>query len=123
MNDPAVIQRLLTTAKTIAVVGLSDDPFRPVFGVSRYLKMMGYKIIPVNPLVDSALGERAYPDLQSVPERIDFVDVFRRPQFIPDVVEDAIAAGVPAIWLQDGIIHVEAAKRAEAAGLDVIMDT
>lgn len=123
MNDPALIERLLSTAKTIAVVGLSDDPFRPVFGVSRYLKMHGYKIIPVNPLIESALGEKAYPDLRSVPERIDFVDVFRRPRFIPDVVEDAIAAGVPAIWLQDGIIHVAAARRAEEAGLDVVMDT
>ncbi|HEX2172516.1 MAG TPA: CoA-binding protein, partial [Dehalococcoidia bacterium] len=106
-----------------AVVGLSDDRFRPVYGVSRYLKSQGFRIIPVNPLVESALGEPAYPNLKSVPEPIDFADVFRRPEFIPEVVEDAIAAGVPAIWLQDGIIHVAAARRAEEAGLDVIMDT
>lgn len=123
MNNPDVIQRLLTTAKTIAVVGLSDDPMRPVFGVSRYLKMAGYRIIPVNPLVETALGEKAYPNLQSVPEPFDFVDVFRRPEFIPEVVEDAIAAGASAIWLQDGIIHEAAADRARAAGLDVVMNT
>lgn len=123
MNDPAVIQRLLTTAKTIAVVGLSDDPMRPVFGVSRYLKMAGYRIIPVNPLVETALGEKAYPNLQAVPEPFGFVDVFRRPEFIPEVVEDAIAAGAGAIWLQDGIIHEAAAERARAAGLDVVMNT
>ena len=123
MNDPALIERLLTTAKTIAVVGLSDEPWRPVFGVSRYLKSHGYRIIPVNPQVESALGERAYPNLQAIPEPVDFVDVFRRPQFIPEVVEDAIAAGVPAIWLQDGIVHQAAAQRAKEAGLAVVMDT
>lgn len=123
MNDPAIIERLLTTAQTIAVVGLSDDPTRPVFGVSRYLKMQGYRIIPVNPLVTTALGEKAYPNLQAVPEPIDFVDVFRRPEFIPAIVDDAIAAKVPALWLQDGIIHEEAARRARDAGLAVVMDT
>ena len=123
MNDPALIERLLTTAKTIAVVGLSDEPWRPVFGVSRYLKTHGYRMIPVNPHVESALGEKAYPNLQAVPEPVDFADVFRRPQFIPEVVEDAIAAGVPAIWLQDGIVHQAAAQRAKEAGLTVAMDT
>lgn len=122
MNDPALIEHLLTTAKTIAVVGLSDDPSRPVFGVSRYLRQQGYRIIPVNPLVETALGERAYPTLQAVPDPIDLVDVFRRPEFVPDVVEDAIAAGAPAIWLQDRIVHLAAAERARAAGLDVVMD-
>ena len=123
MNDPALIERLLTNGKTIAVVGLSDDPGRAAFGVSRYMKSQGYRIIPVNPEVDSALGEKAYPDLKSIPEPVDFVDVFRRPQFVPEIVEDAIAAGAPAIWLQDGIVHEAAARRAEAAGLGVVMDT
>ncbi len=123
MNDPALIERLLTTAKTIAVVGLSDESWRPVFGVSRYLKAHGYRIIPVNPYVESALGEKAYPTLQAIPEPVDFADVFRRPQFVPEVVEDAIAAGVPAIWLQDGVVHEAAARRAEEAGLAVVMDT
>src|SRR5947209_3158320 len=122
-KDPETIQSLLTNAKVIAVVGLSPDPTRPSHEVASYLRSVGYRIIPVNPDFDEVLGEKSYPDLQSVPEKIDLVDVFRRPQFVMPIVEDAIAAGAPAIWFQDGIINEEAAEAATAAGLQVVMDT
>lgn len=113
---------LLRKAKTIAVVGLSSDPMRPSFGVSQYMQRKGYQIIPVNPNESSVLGEKAYPSLSDIPDKIDLVDVFRRPEFVPEIVEEAIRLKVPALWLQEGVIHEAAAKRAREAGLTVVMD-
>lgn len=121
INSPAAIQRALA-GKTIAVVGLSSDPARPSYGVARYLQQHGYRIIPVNPNEDVVLGEQAYPSLRDVPVPVDVVDVFRRPEAVPEVVEEAIAIGAPVLWLQQGVIHPQAAQRAQAAGLAVIMD-
>ncbi len=116
------IERILREARTIAVVGLSPKPYRPSFGVAEYLQQRGYRIIPVNPTVDQVLGEKSYPDLKSVPEKIDVVDIFRRPEDVPPVVEEAIQVGARAIWMQEGIINEAAAARARQAGLDVVMD-
>jgi len=116
------IRELLRTAHTIAVVGLSDKPDRDSHHVAGYLQRQGYRIIPVNPSVKEVLGEKAYPALQDVPEPVDLVDVFRRAEFVPEVVDAAIAVGAKAVWLQEGISHPEAAARARAAGLQVVMD-
>ena len=116
------ISELLHTARTIAVVGLSSKRFRPSYGVSEYMKRAGYRIIPVNPNEDEVLGERAYPDLDAVPGPIDIVDIFRRSDFVPDIVQAAIRKGAKAIWMQEGVVHEAAARAAEAAGLVVIMD-
>lgn len=116
------IEKILKESKTIAVVGLSPNPDRPSHGVSSYLQAQGYRIIPVNPTVEEVLGERSYPDLASVPEEIDVVEIFRRPEHIPAIVEAAIAKGVKAIWMQEGIVHEEAAAKAREAGLLVVMD-
>lgn len=120
MQDDAL--EILRTARTVAVVGLSPDPSRPSHTVASYLKRQGYRIIPVNPTVPEVLGEKSYPDLRSVPEPVDVVDVFRRPEFVPDIVEDAIAIGAKAVWLQEGVVHPQAAERARQAGLRVVMD-
>ena len=119
---PDVIEKILTSARTIAVVGLSPDPGRPSHGVARYLQRAGYRIIPVNPNVAEVLGERAYPGLRQVPQPVDVVDVFRRSEFVGPIVDDAIAIKASAVWLQDGVVDDEAAARAQAAGLDVVMD-
>jgi len=116
------ISELLHTSRTIAVVGLSGKRYRPSYGVAEYLQRSGYRIIPVNPLETEVLGERAYPDLDSVPGPVDIVDIFRRSEFVPEIVEAAIRKGAKVIWMQEGVIHEEAAARAEAAGLAVIMD-
>jgi len=116
------IGRLLSGVKTIAVVGLSNDPMRPSHGVSSYMQQQGYRIIPVNPTISEALGERSYPDLASVPEEIDLVNVFRRPDYVPAIVDEAIRLKLPAIWLQEGVIHPEAASKAREAGMPVVMD-
>lgn len=116
------IRDLLSKAKTIAVVGLSSDPMRPSFGVSQYMQRKGYHIIPVNPNESVVLGERAYRTLAEVPEKIDVVDVFRRPEFVPEIVEETIRLKIPALWLQEGVIHQGAAKRAQDAGLTVVMN-
>ena len=116
------ISEILHSARTIAVVGLSNKRFRPSYGVSEYLKRVGYRIIPVNPLEAEVLGEKSYPDLDSVPVPVDVVDIFRRSEFVPEIVEAAIRNGAKAIWMQDGVIHEQAARRAEAAGLTVVMD-
>ena len=116
------IGELLNRVKTIAVVGLSSDPMRPSFGVSQYMQRKGYRIIPVNPNASTILGEKAYASLSEVPEKIDLVDVFRRPEFVPEIVEEVIRLKVPAVWLQEGVIHQAAAKRARDAGLTVVMD-
>jgi predicted CoA-binding protein len=117
-----VVDRILKTARTIAVVGLSPDPRRPSHGVARYLQRAGYRIIPVNPNIEEVLGERAYANLREVPEPVDVVDVFRRSTFVGDIADEAIAVKARALWLQDGVIDEAAAERARAAGLDVVMD-
>jgi predicted CoA-binding protein len=122
MNQSDPIYDLLTGAKTIAVVGLSDSPLRPSHGVSAYLQSQGYKIIPVNPQIPEALGEQAYPSLLDVPGKIDIVDVFRRPEYVEEIVDQAIQLKVPAIWMQEGVINERAAEKARKAGMFVVMD-
>ncbi len=121
---PGYLRFLLERAKTIAVVGASPEPWRPSFGVMRYLQRAGYRIIPVNPtaLGQSVHGEPIVGSLKDVSEKVDLVDIFRRPEAVPQAVEDAIAAGAPAVWMQLGIRHDAACARAEAAGLDVVMN-
>jgi predicted CoA-binding protein len=116
------IADLLRKARTIAVVGLSNSPLRPSHGVAAYMQQNGYRIIPVNPNIQAALGERAYRSLAEVPEKIDIVNVFRRPIFIPEIVDAAIVLKVPAIWMQEDVVNEEAAAKARKAGLLVIMD-
>ena len=118
--DP--ITELLKSAKTIAVVGLSDNPMRPSHGVSAYMQSHGYRIIPVNPQVDFCLGEKAYASLADVPEKIDIVNIFRRPEFVEEIVDETIRLKLPAIWMQEEVIHEKAAEKARAAGIFVIMD-
>jgi predicted CoA-binding protein len=118
--DPA--EKILRSARTIAVVGLSANPRRPSHGVARYLQRVGYRIIPVNPNVAEVLGERAYPTLSALPSPVDVVEVFRRSEFAGAIIDEAIAIGAGAVWLQDGVVDEVAAKRARAAGLDVVMD-
>jgi len=122
VEQPDIADRILESARTIAVVGLSPDPRRPSHGVARYLQRAGYRIIPVNPNLDEVLGERAYPSLREVSDPVDVVDVFRRSEFVGPIVDDAIAMRARAVWLQDGVIDEQAAARARAAGLDVVMD-
>ncbi|MFQ6031125.1 MAG: CoA-binding protein [Dehalococcoidia bacterium] len=117
-----LVEEQLTNSKTIAVVGLSDDPERPSNRVCKYMQEQGYRIIPVNPMIEEALGEPSYPNLKAVPEPIDIVNIFRRSVLVPPVVEEAIAVGAKYIWMQDGVIHEEAAAKAEAAGIPVIMN-
>jgi predicted CoA-binding protein len=116
------IYELLSQAKTIAVVGLSDSPMRASHGVSAYMQAQGYKIIPVNPQIAEALGEKSYPSLLDVPEKVDLVDVFRRPEFVDEIVEQAIQLKIPAIWLQEDVINEHAAEKARQAGIFVVMD-
>jgi len=117
-----LVEEQLRNSKTIAVVGLSDNPERASFGVAKYLQAQGYRIIPVNPMVSEVLGEKSYPDLKSVPETIDMVDIFRRSELVPPVVDEAIEVGAKYVWMQDGVIHPESAAKAEAAGIPVVMD-
>jgi hypothetical protein len=116
------IGELLKKSKNIAVVGLSDSPLRPSYGVSAYMQSHGYHIIPVNPSIRGALGEKAVPALEDVQEKIDIVDVFRRSEFVAEVVDEAIRLKVPAIWLQEGVIDEVAAEKARKAGIFVVMD-
>lgn len=116
------IAELLKRSKTIAVVGLSDNPFRPSHGVSAYMQSQGYRIIPVNPKIESALGEKAYASLLNVGEKIDIVNIFRRPEFVEEVVDQAIQLKVPAVWMQEEVIHEKAADKARKAGILVVMD-
>jgi predicted CoA-binding protein len=121
-GDDALKRRIMEDCRTIAVVGLSSRPSRAGYTVPAYLKRVGYRVIPVNPNLTEAMGERAYPDLLSVPEPVDLVLIFRRPEHILPIVEDAIQIGARAIWMQLGIVNEEAAALARAAGLDVVMD-
>jgi predicted CoA-binding protein len=116
------ITELLKKARNIAVVGLSPSPMRPSYGVAAYMQTNGYRIIPVNPEINGALGEKAYATLREVPENIDIVDIFRRSEFVPEIVDEAIALKVPAIWMQETVIHAEAAEKARRAGIFVVMD-
>ena len=116
------IRDLLKNSKTIAVVGLSDNPLRASHGVSAYMQTQGYRIIPVNPACDFVLGEKSYKSLLDVPEKIDVVNIFRRPEFVPAIVDQAIQLKVPAIWMQEDVIHEEAAHKARQAGIFVVMD-
>ena len=116
------IEDLLRSARTLAVVGLSSNPMRSSYGVSAYMQQHGYRIIPVNPQIDSCLGEKAYRSLLDVPERIDIVNIFRRPEFVEEIVDQAIVLKVPAIWMQEEVIHERAAEKARRAGIFVIMD-
>ena len=113
---------MLRNIHNIAVVGLSSNTDRPSFRVAQAMQALGYRIIPVRPKVSSVLGEPAFPDLASVPHKIDLVDVFRAPEHVPAIVEECIALGIKYLWLQDGVIHEEAAQRAQAAGITVVMD-
>ena len=119
-SDP--VTELLKRSKTIAVVGLSDSPLRPSHGVSAYMQTHGYRIIPVNPNIDEALGEKAYASLADVPEKIDIVNIFRRSEYVEVVVDQAIKLGIPAIWMQEEVIHERAAEKARRSGALVIMD-
>ncbi len=122
MSNKTDVELQLSEAKTIAVVGMSPRPDRPSHYVAKYLMEQGYRIIPVNPAVDEVLGMKSYPDLVSIPEKIDLVDIFRRSNQVPPVVDDAIAAGARFIWMQDGVVHEGAAAKARAAGISVVMD-
>jgi predicted CoA-binding protein len=122
MNSDKVMKDILLSAKTIASVGLSSNPGKESYGIALYLKDQGYRIIPVNPTVTEVLGEKSYPDLESVPEKIDVVQVFRKPEDVPPVVDGAIKAGAKVVWMQEGIVNEEAARKAREAGLQVVMD-
>ena len=120
--DPQACCAMLKHVRNIAVVGLSPNPARPSFGVAMQMKRYGFHIIPVHPAAKEILGEKVYPRLADVPERIDLVDVFRSAEFIDGVVDECIALKVPAIWIQEGIVNEPAAERAVAAGITVVMD-
>ena len=125
MNEPEIVRELLGKAPmlpTIAVVGLSDRPNRPSHYVSEYMQQQGYRILPVNPSLDEVLGERSYGALSELPLKPDLVNVFRTPDYIPAIVDEMLELGLSALWVQQGIVHREAAMRAEAAGIRVVMD-
>ena len=113
---------MLETYRTIAVVGLSSHTWRPSYSVSKYMQTMGYRIIPVNPLETEVLGERAYASLDEVPEPFEIVDIFRRVEYIPDIVEAAIRRNARVVWMQQGLIHDASEARARSAGLEVVMN-
>lgn len=119
-SDP--IAEILKSSKTVAIVGLSNRKFRPSYGVAEYLKTVGYRIIPVNPQETEVLGKKCYPQLEDIPEKVDLVDIFRRSEFVPEIVDSAIRIGARAVWMQEGVINPEAAEKARQAGLFVVMD-
>ena len=123
LPEPDPITDLLKRSHTIAVVGLSNSPLRPSHGVSAYMQTHGYRIIPVNPQIHGSLGEKAYASLLDVKEKIDIVNIFRRPSCVEEVVDQAIQMKVPVIWMQEGVVHEKAAQKARQAGIFVIMDT
>jgi len=124
MNEPEVIEAMLGQGhgRTIAVVGLSDNPAKPSYYVSEYMQRHGYKIYPVNPSLDTVLGEKSYASLSELPVKPDVVNVFRLPKFIPAIVDEMLGLGLKNIWVQQGIIHMDAANRAEEGGMHVVMD-
>ena len=119
-GDP--IAEILKSSQTIAVVGLSNRKFRPSYGVAEYLKSAGYRIIPVNPNETEILGEKCYARLEDIPEKVDIVDIFRRSEFVPEIMDSAISIGAHAVWMQEGVVNPEAAEKARRAGLFVAMD-
>jgi len=121
-HNPDPITELLKRSKTIAVVGLSDNPLRPSHGVSAYMQAQGYRIIPVNPEIGEALGEPAYSSLLSVPEKMDIVNIFRRSEYVEEIVDQAIQLKVPAVWMQEDVVNEKAAEKARKAGIFVVMD-
>ena len=122
MNSNKVIKEILLSIKTIASVGLSSNMEKDSYWIVSYLKDQGYHVIPVNPTATEILGEKVYPDLESIPEKVDVVQVFRKPEDVPPVVESAIKMGAKVVWMQEGVVHEEAAQKARAAGLQVVMD-
>jgi predicted CoA-binding protein len=125
MNEPSLIQEILASCKTIAVVGLTNKEGRASFGVSRFMQSRGYRIVPINPQIESALGEKAFPDLETAcaaVSGITLVNVFRAPEHIPGLVEDVIRLKLPYLWLQEGVVNLAAARQAEAVGIKVVMD-
>ena len=122
LSESDLITQILNSSKTIAVVGLSNNRMRPSFHVAEYLKSVGYQIIPVNPFETEVLGEKSYARLQDVPTPIAIVEIFRRPQFVPEIVDAAIQIGARCVWMQEGIVHAEAAERARQSGILVIMN-
>ena len=122
MNNDQTMKDILLSAKTIASVGLSSNMEKESYWIASYLKEQGYRIIPVNPTADEILGEKSYPDLESVPEKIDVVQVFRKPEDVPPIVDSAIKVGAKVVWMQEGIVNEEAAQRGREAGLQVVMD-
>ncbi|HSL31222.1 MAG TPA: CoA-binding protein [Anaerolineales bacterium] len=122
MNNDQTMKGILQSAKTIASVGLSSSQEKESYWIASYLKDQGYRLIPVNPTADEILGEKAYPDLESIPDPIDVVQVFRRSEDVPPVVDSAIRAGAKVVWMQAGIVNEEAAQKAREAGLEVVMD-
>lgn len=122
MSTIAQLRRILKDSRTIAVVGLSADWYRPSYFAAKYMQEHGFRVIPVNPKYDEILGERCYPDLKSIPEKVDIVDVFRKPADCVPIAQDAVAIGASVLWLQIGVINDEAKRIAEAGGLDVVMD-
>lgn len=126
MNEPPVIREILDRVHTIAVVGLTNREGRASYGVSRFMQSQGYRIVPVNPVIENSLGEKAYPTLDAaytaLDGKIDLVNVFRAPEFVPEVVKDTIRLRIPYLWLQEGVVHEEAARWAEQAGIRVVMD-
>jgi len=121
-QDRAIVIKILNNSKVIAVVGLSNKADRPSYKVASYLQQHGYKILPVNPVISEVLGEKSYPDLESIPRDVDVTQIFRKSEDVLPVVESAIAKGTRAVWLQEGIINNEAARLAEEAGIDFIMN-
>lgn len=122
MNSDEVLKDILMNTKTIASVGLSGNEEKVSHWIGVYLQGAGYHVIPVNPTTEKILGEKSYPDLESIPEKIDVVQVFRRPEDVPPIVEDAIKIGAKVVWMQEGIVNEAAAQRAREAGLQVVMD-
>ena len=122
MNEPKLIDEILETTKTIAVVGISNKPDRASYGVSAQMQKRGYQIVPVNPVLREVLGEPCYPSLREIPFPVDLVNVFRSPEFVPEIVEDTIAIGAKYLWLQEGVVHPEAIAHAEANGIVVVAD-
>ncbi len=122
MNSDQIMKEILMSAKTVASVGVSSNPQKDSYGVVEYLKQQGYRIIPVNPTASEIMGEKAYPDLSSIPEKVDVVQIFRKPEDVPAVVDEAIKIGAKVVWMQEGIVHEAAAMQARAAGLRVVMD-
>lgn len=122
MQDIQTLRRILTENRTIAVVGLSAKWHRPSYFAAKYLLDHGYRVIPVNPGHETILGQTSYPSVSAIPEAVDVVDIFRRPDDVPPIVDEAIAVGARAVWMQIGVVHEDAARRARDAGLDVVMD-